>query len=203
MPSPRELRPLEIVTPSGALLSDAEQPGHWYVAKVKPGLENQVTEVLAHRQVDTFFPRIPTRPRIGKGGRLSEPLFPGYIFARLDLGTNQWVEARSAPGVQHFLPTGATPMAVATEMIAEIRNRCHIQLETGWAPTFRTGDWVVIEHGPFRGLEGVFDGTLSSKGRVRVLLELVNRQTPVELDGHAIRSVPRRLRPSRGMERSA
>jgi transcriptional antiterminator RfaH len=166
--------------------------GQWFVAKVKPGLEAQVVQVLMHRQVNSFLPRIPARPRTGPGGRVTEPLFPGYLFTQFDPTTNEWIQARSAPGVQYLLPKGMSPLAVDPELVAEIRFRCEARLHEGWKPAFRKGDYVLVEHGPFRGFAGVFDGSLSSKGRVRVLLELVSRQTPVELDGNTIRHTPRR-----------
>lgn len=177
--------------------------GQWFVAKVKPGLEAQVVTVLAHRHVNAIFPRLPARPRTGPGGRVTEPMFPGYIFTQFDLATPQWIEARSAPGVQYLLPKGLPPQAVDPQLVAEIQSHCEARLQVGWRPAFHKGDFVLVEHGPFRGFTGVFDGSLPSKGRVRVLLELVSRQTPVEMDGNTIRpTLPRELT-SGALRRSA
>jgi transcription antitermination factor NusG len=95
------------------------------------------------------------------------------------------------------------PLPIDPQIVAEIRSRAEVRLEVGWQPNFYNGDAVVVEQGPFRGLQGVFDGTLSSKGRVRVLLDLVSRQTPVELDGNTIRLTSSRRSPAVAMRRSA
>jgi transcriptional antiterminator RfaH len=117
-----------------------------------------------------------------------EPLFPGYLFAWLELGSDEWLSTRSAPGVAYFLGVGGVPSAVPDELIEGIRTKVEARERVGWRPPFEHGDRVVIEGGPLRGLEAVFYGTLSATGRVRVLLEAVTRLVPVELDVGLLRS---------------
>ncbi len=157
----------------------------WYVAKTKPLRERQAATMLGQRGLEAYLPLI-----VGKGARRdlrrAEALFPGYLFARLDAQSSEWVEARSAPGIVYFLGAGLgirlVPTPVPDSLVAEIRGRLARQEYERRAPRFRGGERVRIADGPFAGLEAVFDGTLSAAGRSRVLVWLVGRLVPVQLD---------------------
>src|SRR5512146_3283021 len=86
--------------------SSSERPKEamlaWHVAKTKPRLEPQTAVVLEARGLQTYFPMIAAGRRPRRQERL-EPLFPGYLFVRLDSSTPDWVVARSAPGISYFL----------------------------------------------------------------------------------------------------
>lgn len=69
----------------------------------KPRCEAMVNSVLAQRGIEVYLPLIPAPRRSGQAVTPFEPLFPGYLFSRLTLGTPEWVAARSAPGVVAFL----------------------------------------------------------------------------------------------------
>jgi transcriptional antiterminator RfaH len=154
----------------------------WFAVKTKPRLEEQAKAVLAQRGIEVYLPYLPARPRRGRRVAPVEILFPGYLFARLAIGTPQWVAARSAPGVAYFLGSGGIPSALPEELIDLIRTRCEAHQRDGWKPPFKRGDRVQIQRGPFAGLEAVFECALSASGRVRVLLEVVKRLIPVDMD---------------------
>jgi transcriptional antiterminator RfaH len=154
----------------------------WFVAKTKPQREFQTKTVLLDRGIEIYLPEVPSRGRRGVSGSHGKPLFPGYLFAYLGLATPEWVVARSAPGVSYFLGAAGAPTAVPADLVNTIRARSELLLRHGWYSPFQLGDRVRFERGPFAGLEAVFDRPISSAGRVRVLLEVVRRLVPVDLD---------------------
>lgn len=163
----------------------------WFAVKTKPRRELLARAALEQRGIDVYLPHVPTRGRSRSGNRALEPLFPGYLFSRLEPGTNDWLAARSAPNVAYFLGSGSASSALPDEIIDGIRSRAERCRQVGWAPPFRRGDAVTIENGPFAGLEAVFDSALSASGRVRVLLELVSRLVPVDIDAGFLRQASR------------
>ncbi len=168
----------------------------WYAVKTKPRRELLARASLEQRGIDVFLPHVPVRRSRNGAGPL-EPLFPGYLFSRLAVGTDEWLAARSAPNVAYFLGAGHTPSPLSEDLIEGIRVRAERCQRSGWDPPFRQGEAVVIQGGPFSGLEALFDSALSPSGRVRVLLELVNRLVPVEIDAGLLRQA-RRERPAAG-----
>jgi transcriptional antiterminator RfaH len=159
----------------------------WFVAKTKPRREFQTKDVLMDRGIEVYLPEIRRRSRRGVSGSHGKPLFPGYLFVYLSLATSEWVVARSAPGVAYFLGTAGAPTAVPADLVNAIRARSELLLQNGWYSSFQAGDRVRFERGPFVGLEAVFDRPMSPAGRVRVLLEVVRRLVPVDLDADDLR----------------
>jgi len=153
----------------------------WYVAKTKPRQEEQSSLVLAQRGLEVFLPKVAAwtgRRRSGPPSRL-EPLFPGYLFARLDLHAPEWLAARSAPGVAYFLGAEGVPSPLPDDLVEAVRLRADAQRRHGWRQPFQAGDRVLITAGPLAGLEAVFDGTLSASGRSRVFIAVLSRLVPV------------------------
>jgi transcription antitermination factor NusG len=165
----------------GGVYEGAVELSQWFAIKSKPRHEFHAAAELTRRGIDTFLPQ--TMPRRGPARRRAwEPLFPGYLFARLTLGTSQWISARSAPGVAYFLGPKGAPSPVPDELVEMIRVRIAAQTETGWEPPFKHKERVTIDRGPLAGMSAVFEGALTPAGRVRVLLETMNRLVPVDLD---------------------
>jgi transcriptional antiterminator RfaH len=151
--------------------------------------EVAAAHVLMQRGLDVYLPMLPASARGRSRSAVREPLFPGYLFARLDLDSNAWLSARSAPGIAYFLGGDGAPAAVPDELIEEIRTRAEGSSFVRRRPRFEPGQAVVIRHGPFSGLEAIFDSNQSGRGRVRVLLEIVQRLLPVVLDEDEIASI--------------
>jgi transcriptional antiterminator RfaH len=163
---------------------------NWFAVKTKPRREQQARDVLIDRGIEVYLPCIPAIRRSSRHGVRLEPLFPSYMFARLALGTPEWIVARSAPNIAHFLGAGADPTPVSDELVDQIRARVEGLLPKARVSPFAAGDVVRIEDGPFVGLEAIFDRTLSPSGRVRVLLELLHRCIPVEIDCQMLNQQP-------------
>lgn len=156
---------------------------HWYVVRSKPRREEYAQDQLLRRGVETFLPRI-----LEAGGQRVEPsvgpLFPGYLFARVDLG-NQYNSVIWAPGVRSFVAFGDVPAAVDPAVVDFLQERCGSEGVVRVVRTFHDGDVVRIVRGPLGGLVGVVQGQVSGQARVRILMELLRRRTQV--------SVPARL----------
>jgi transcriptional antiterminator RfaH len=160
----------------------------WYVARTNPRREHQAAASLSRRGVQVYLPILRKKARAGR--RDWELLFPGYLFARLEIPSAQWLAARSAPDVAYFLGQPDQPSALPDELVDALTARMERVNRDGGPPRFRPGERVAITGGPFRFLEAVFDRQLSADGRSRVLVQLLQRLVPVELpEDHLERAV--------------
>lgn len=152
----------------------------WYVAKSKPRKETWLEAVLPRLGVDVYFPRVMGR-RHGK--QVLEPLFPTYLFCRFDSESSDWPAIRWASGLNYFLSADGRPSVIPDDLVEYINRRVNIWNDGGdTAQKLASGDQVTIGSGPFRGLEGIFQGYISSGQRCRILLQVVGRLTSVQLD---------------------
>lgn len=159
----------------------------WYVVRSKPRREEYAQGQLLRRGVETFLPRIleavgpRLEPSVG-------PLFPGYLFARLDLGC-QYNSVIWAPGVRNFVAFGDMPAAVDPAVVAFLQERCGDEGVVRVVRTFHDGDVVRIVRGPLGGLVGVVQGQVSGQARVRILMELLRRRTQVSVPAQLLEHV--------------
>src|SRR5215210_7919622 len=94
----------------------------WYVARTNPGKERQATATLAQRSVEVYLPILrKAKPRSGR--RDWEPLFPSYLFASMQVPSEQWLAARSAPGVAYFLGADGQPTPLPEGFIPALTER--------------------------------------------------------------------------------
>jgi transcriptional antiterminator RfaH len=157
-----------------------EHGRQWCAVYTKPQKEEFAEINLRLRGIDTFFPKL-FLPKSAKRKKQVVPLFPNYLFVRLksvadDHGTVVW-----CPGVRRLLSFNGTPARVEDSLVTFlmcqagpdriISARCNVEV----------GQQVSIEGGPFDGLVGIIQETPNSKGRVKVLLELLNRPTKVDV----------------------
>jgi transcriptional antiterminator RfaH len=151
----------------------------WFVVSTKVRREYFAQEQLMLRGVETYLPRIvePSRVR----GKLSvAPLFPGYLFLNLDL-EQQYFNVVWTPGVRKFVAFGALPCPVDRQVIDFLRSRTGEEGILRLERVFHAGERVTIRSGPFEGLVGIIERPVCARGRVRVLMELLRRQTRVEV----------------------
>jgi transcription antitermination factor NusG len=107
--------------------------------------------------------------------------FPSYLFVRLDFQVVPKSSIAWMPGVRRIVSSGDQPAVVPDEIVALVRRRLKDTREVGYR-NLKQGDRVRITSGPLRDLEAVFDQPLSAKERVRILLDVMGRMTPVEID---------------------
>jgi transcriptional antiterminator RfaH len=162
----------------------------WYVARTRSGKEHYAAAILRQRTAEVYLPTIRRRtPRAGR--RDWEPFFPGYLFAELEVPSQQWLAVRSAPDVLHFVGNASHPTPLPPEFIGELKARVARLNGEGGLPRFQAGDRVRITDGPFRYMEALFDGSLSPSGRARVLLQILSRLVPVEMPGEYLEKIAR------------
>lgn len=150
----------------------------WYVVRSKPRREGYAQDQLIRRGVETFLPRVVEHS--GGAQPLVGPLFPGYLFARIHL-ESQYTSVIWAPGVHNMVAFGDVPTPVEREVIDFLFERCGEEGIVRRLPSFADGDVVRIVGGPLEGLHGIVQGRASGRERVRVLMQLLGRQTHVSL----------------------
>lgn len=158
---------------------------HWYAVNTNPQKEDFAARLLETEGWEVFLPKVTVVRKQGASRiNLREPLFPGYLFVRLLAEPlNVWQVNRTM-GVRRLLCAGDTPVPVPGAAIELLRQRLAPRGRQLPRPPagFLVGSQVAICHGPFAGLLGVVEKPMSGRGRVRVLLELLQRQTVVEVD---------------------
>ena len=151
---------------------------HWYALYTKPHKEHHVSSFLESRGLETYLPTVRTRKN---GQRKTEPFFSCYLFARFD-PADSFPEIRWTPGLRRILSFGGQLAPVSDEVISSIRKRLADRAELSYhVPAFKQGDPVAIRGGPLRDFNAVFDQSLSSGDRARVLVEFLGRWTPCKL----------------------
>lgn len=171
---------------------------HWYALFTKPHKERQVESVLHERGIEAWLPAIqvalPRPQRV-------HPFFPRYLFARFDIEENGINALQYIPGLRSVVMFGGLPARVDERIISAMRER----LATGdlfqiRGEPIKQGDRVRINKGPFANLEALFDSRLSSAGRVRVLVQLLQRWTAIDIQAADISRAPQSLKHSRSFE---
>ena len=157
----------------------------WYVVRSKPRAEAFAAANLRSKAIEVFLPRLAQR-FAREAVRTVEPLFPGYLFAHLSLDT-QFHVASWTPGVARLLsgPDGA-PAVLDESVVESLRERARDGDVLEARPALRTGDPVEIRTGPFAGLLAVIARPCSGAGRIQILLEVLRRQTRVDLPASAV-----------------
>jgi transcription antitermination factor NusG len=107
--------------------------------------------------------------------------FPCYLFARLDFKVTPRSSITWMPGMRRIVSAGEEPIIVADDIVSLIRRRLEATEEIGYGD-LRQGDSVRITSGPLRDLEAIFEQPLSAANRVRILLVVMGRMTPVDID---------------------
>jgi transcription elongation factor/antiterminator RfaH len=153
----------------------------WFALYTKPHKEYVVQGLLRSQDVETYLPEIAVAVR-RRDRRDKRPFFPHYLFARLDPHGEQMPKVQWTPGLRRIVSAGGRPVPIPNEVVAHIRQRLETMVEEIALAPFEQGEIVRVTHGPFEGLDALFDRALSPDGRVRVLLELMGRLVAADLD---------------------
>jgi transcriptional antiterminator NusG len=157
----------------------------WYVVRTKTGHEERVLDQLKGKNacLSVFLPKMEvTEVRSGRKRKREKPLFPGYIFVKMVLRDDYWHEIRHTPGVINFISSGHKPIPVDEREILAIME----MISSGETPPisapFSVGDTVQIISGPFMGAVGVIDEINEKKETAKVLIDILGKQIPIELE---------------------
>lgn len=164
---------------------------HWYVIHTYSGHEGKVIDALKER-IDAFGLKdviaklfIPTQEKIvidaGKKKTVRERLFPGYVMVKMTLTDETWGAVRNTPGVTGFVGAGARPTPLPEHEVDAILKFSRMEAPK-FELKFKEGETVKIIDGPFTDFLGKVDEIDEEKGKVKVLVSVFGRETPVELD---------------------
>jgi transcriptional antiterminator RfaH len=151
----------------------------WYVIYSKPHKEEQVQMHLGLKGIESFFPRIQLPGCAGRKKGIS-PLFPNYLFARIDLATEAHCVTWS-PGVKRIVSFSEQPVPLEDSIIEFLKEKADAAGIIRARSQLRAGQQVEITGGPFDGFVGIIENPPNAKGRVKILLKLLSRPISVKL----------------------
>jgi len=155
----------------------------WYVLQTNRNKERLAQAALAQRGLTTYLPRIVQWPAPAVGSAVA-PLFPCYLFTQLNL--DDCARVSWTPGVRAFVTFGGGPATIDASAIEFLREREGADGLIHCEP-LPAAQEVRIINGPFRGLTAVIERRLPARERVRVLMQMLRSETPVELPARWIR----------------
>lgn len=163
----------------------------WYIIHTYAGHENKVAKALRQRAetmgfvghiFDIIVPtREVTKVAQGKKSMIQEKIFPGYVIVRMVLTDESWILVRTTPGVTAFIGAGNKPTPISQKEVEAIQKFMKLE-EPLYKASFTVGEAVKIVDGPFGDFLGTIDSIDETKGKLRVLVSIFGRETPVELD---------------------
>jgi transcriptional antiterminator NusG len=165
----------------------------WYIVHVYSGFEHKVKVALEERISSSTQPEkfgeviVPTEEIVelvkGKRKTSSRKFYPGYILVRMTLDDETWHLVTNTAKVTGFLGGREKPTPISDDEAQKILNRMEAgKLKPQPKYFFETGDDIRVIDGPFKNFNGVVDEVNPDKGKIRVLVSIFGRSTPVELE---------------------
>ncbi|MDE0779557.1 MAG: transcriptional activator RfaH [Alphaproteobacteria bacterium] len=161
---------------------------HWYVVHTRPNGEQTALANLLRQDFRTYLPQYLRRRRHArKLTHVRRPLFPRYLFVRLDLERERWRAIYSTVGVSHMVGTNEMPMPLPEGVVEEISTRENAEglVDLEREKKFRPGDRLQILSGALINKIGQF-ATMDDSDRVVLLLDLLGRQVRVKIPGELV-----------------
>ena len=151
----------------------------WYVVVTKPRQETRAYENLEHQGGEVFMPMLQTETiKQGRRTQQSAPLFPGYLFLRLDKDSPLLAKVRSTFGVNKLLCFGNVPVNIDGRIIEDLKMRTSGAADL---PKFKTGQKVELKEGPFRHYQALFK-EYKGEDRAIILLTLLGQQNELVVE---------------------
>jgi transcriptional antiterminator RfaH len=169
----------------------------WYVMHSKPQKEALLRERLRIQRVEVYLPTLRVRP-VNPRAKKEQPFFPGYLFVHVDLEQIPISELRRIPGAVGLVCYGGEPASIGDGLVRAIQKQVDEITDSAnsYVDRLKSGDFVVINDGPFATYKAMFDCRLSGQDRVRVLLELLQGQKiRLELSGRQLQPLTSELVP--------
>jgi len=175
-----------------------EQDRHWYVIHTYSGYENKVKANLEKRVASMemedkiFRILVPTEEEIdfkdGKKKITKKKVFPGYVLVEMIMSDDSWYVVRNTTGVTGFVGSGSKPLPLDREEVRAILKQMGFD-EVKPRVAFSEGDIVRVISGPFQNFDGRIEEVNVERGKVRVVISMFGRETPIELDFEQIEKV--------------
>jgi len=170
----------------------------WYVLHTYSGYEENVKRNLLQRidsfdmQDKIFHVLVPKEKKIkiknGKRQVVEEKIFPGYVLVEMVVTDDSWYVVRNTPNVTGFVGSGTTPTPIDQKEVDSLQKRMGVE-----EPTHRIDlsmdEPVRIIDGPFKNFEGKVSAVDEARGKVKVLVSMFGRETPVELDALQVKKI--------------
>jgi transcription termination/antitermination protein NusG len=154
-----------------------------YENKVRTNLERRVASMAMNEKI--FRVLVPTEDEIevkdGKRRIAKKKVFPGYVLVEMLMDDDSWYVVRNTPGVTGFVGSGSKPLPLQDREVKTILRQLGDETPK-FRITYQKGSSVRINSGPFMDFSGIVDEILPEKEKVRVLVSIFGRETPVELD---------------------
>ena len=164
---------------------------HWYAIHTYSGYEDNVARNLKQRIESLGFEErifnvlVPKEKKIRiKGGKretIEEKIYPGYVLVEMVVDDASWYVVRNTPNVTGFIGAGTVPTPLASSEVEILMKRMGVE-EPKYKIDVVVGDRVKITDGPFKDFDGKVSEVDAEKGRLKVLVTIFGRETPVELD---------------------
>jgi transcriptional antiterminator NusG len=181
----------EVIPPSAPTADEIDTGRRWYVIHTYSGYENKVKTNLEHRITSMdmgdkiYQVLVPTEEEIeiknGKRHPVERKVFPGYVLVEMIMGDDSWYVVRNTPGVTSFVGSGNKPTPLTDGEVRAILRQIKLDAPK-YKVAFTKGEAVRVTDGPFTDLHGVVDEVNPERNKVKVLVSIFGRETPVELD---------------------
>ncbi len=164
----------------------------WYVLHTYSGYEKKVKDNLLTRietmglENNIFAIEIPTEKvtEIKAGGirkEIDKKVFPGYVLVRMELDDRSWAAVRNTPGVTGFVGSQGNPAPLTREEYNKIMKRTDREAPKKTSTSIEVGQAIKVVSGPLAEFDGVVSEVSPESGKVKVLVSIFGRETPVEL----------------------
>lgn len=170
----------------------------WYAIHTYSGYEEKVAESIRQRadsldMKDKIYQVLVPKEKMieiknGKRKVVEKRIFQGYVLVQMKLTEDAWYIVRNTPSVTGFVGTGTEPTPVEGDEIEKIMKRMGRE-EPKHKMDYNLGDVVSITDGPFKGFDGAINEIDEQKGKLKVLVNMFGRETPVELDSLQVKKV--------------
>lgn len=175
-----------------------QQGRNWYVIHTYPGEEEAVARSLKQRienlsmEDKIFSVIVPKEKKIkirsGKRKTIEERIYPGYVFVEMIVTDDSWYVVRNTPRVTGFIGSGTTPISVSQKEIEILKKRMDMRIPQ-YKIDVTPGSLVKITDGPFKDFEGKISEIDQERGKLKVLVNVFGRDTPVEVDSLQIKKM--------------
>lgn len=180
------------------MAKQVSQGRRWYVLHTYSGYEDNVKHNLEQR-IESFDMRdkifgvmVPKEKKIkiknGKRTNIEEKIFPGYVLVDMIVTDDSWYVVRNTPNVTGFIGSGTTPTPIDQKEIEALLKRVNAG-EPQQKIDVEIAEVVRIVDGPFKNFEGKVSAVDHERGRIKVMVSMFGRETPVELDALQVKKV--------------